>query len=256
MNLSLRKVALLALAVALGCLRAWADAPAPPQDPLWQKAVEGATRTEAAGMVPGRLEMSASVKKPDGTAEEQSAMLFRIVYEGDESRTVLISATQNGKDVTEKAKAEEAKQERERKEKKPKKEDSVTLELEPGYHPFSPKSQIRVTARRTGDAPLDGRKAALFTFKESSEDGKSALEGRAWLDPETGAPLQVEASPAPLPQHVDTLVSTTRFETAPDGLWRPVSTEMRGEGGMLWIRRTFESRFRLTDWHVKDGKQP
>ena len=62
-----------------------------------------------AGVAPGRLEMDACVKKPDGTVEEQSSMRFRIVYEGDGSRTELISATQNGKDVTEKAKAEEAK---------------------------------------------------------------------------------------------------------------------------------------------------
>ena len=256
MGFPLWKVAPLVLAGALGCSRAWADAPPHPQDPLWQRAVEGAAKSEAAGVAPGGLEMEACVKKPDGTVEEQSSMRFRIVYEGDGSRTELISATQNGKDVTEKAKAEEAKQERERKEKKPKKEDSASLELEPGYHPFSPKSQDRVTVQRAGEAPFDGRTAAVFTFRETSEDGKSAFQGKAWLDPETGAPLQIEASPSPLPKHVDALVSTTRFETAPDGLWRPVSTQMRGEGGMLWIRRVFESRFRLTDWHVKDGRKP
>jgi hypothetical protein len=243
---------LMALGSCMFMAAPWASSP---QDPLWLKAVSGAERAQASGVVPGKLEMRATVKKPDGTVEDQSTVVFRIVQEGEESRTEIISATENGKDVTEEAKAEENKSEQKRKEKSEKnrdKEDRATIELEPGYHPFSPKVLARVTYQRVGETLLEGRPAALFTFRHASEDGNSALEGKAWLDLGTGAPLQVEVSPSPLPKHVDAMKSTVRFETTADGLWRPTTSEIKGEGGMLWIRKVFESSFRFSDWHKKE----
>ncbi|MFH1177070.1 MAG: hypothetical protein V1750_06645 [Acidobacteriota bacterium] len=223
------------------------------QDPLWEKAVGLASRAKERGLAPGRLEMDAFVKKPNGTVEQKSTAVFTVVTEGEESRTELISATQNGKDVTERLKAEEARaQQRDKEERGRKDKHEVTVELEPGYHPFLPKVQPQVTYQRRGDALLDGRKVVLFSFRHAADDGKSALAGRAWLDPETGVPLQVEVSPIPLPKHVDLMMSTTRFEAAADGLWHPASSHVNGEGGMLWIHRVFESEFRFLEWHTTD----
>ncbi len=194
-----------------------------PDDPLWQKAVEVARAAESSGPVPGTVSVATRVLKRDGSLDHSGMVVFRTVERTDgDLELEVVRAEQDGKDVTAKAREEEARGRRRTEERR--KEgtgDDETLEVSLDYHPFSPKFQERVTAERRGEVLLDGRPAVLFAFRHASSLGKRAVAGRAWLDPATGAPLRVDASPDPLPRFVDTMTPTVFFRLSPEGQWLP-----------------------------------
>lgn len=250
--------AILILFVFLGILSLGPapSAEGPSADPLWEKALALAAKTREAGLHPGRMEMRSTVKRPDGTLESESVILFRVFRQGGQSETEVLSATENGKDVTAKLRAEEARaKEREKKGGREKDRQETSVELEPGYHPFAAGVQGRVTYARVGAEGLAGRSAVVFRFRHAGEGKGGSLVGRAWLDAASGEPLQVEVSPDPLPKHVEEMRSTVRFETGPEGFWIPATTDIHGEGGMLWIRRVFDSSVRFLDWH-READEP
>lgn len=253
-----------AMVVAAVSLAA-AEPPAGPQDPLWQKAVELAARVKAANWRPLKLETTSRVMKKDGTVTDQGVILSRLVYDDDgEGHTETISATRNGKDVTDKVREEERKdasrmdkakkEERERKQDEP--ADGMSVTLEPGYHPFDRSVQARMSARRLPDTVLEGRAAALFAFSQVDSKGSSLSEGRAWLDPATGAPLKVEVRPVTLPKHIDAMETIVRFESTPEGLWRATVTEVKGAATFLLFHRRIETEMRLLDWQQARPKAP
>ncbi|MGA9751340.1 MAG: hypothetical protein WBS54_06105 [Acidobacteriota bacterium] len=225
-------------------------AAAPAADPLWEKAVAMAKQSEQARIVPGMMEMDSVIEKKDGSVDHRGTLVFKIVGFGADAEAQVVSATRDGKEVTEKARAEEERnRERAKREREKSGEVGDTVELSPSYHPFAPEAQDRVSASRLGPAELDGRSAVLFSFTQRLTRGRGVLVGKAWLDAETGEPLQVEASPDPLPKHVDRMLTRVCFELTPEGWWVPIRSEIQGEGGLLWIRRTFESRVRFWGFH-------
>ncbi len=225
-------------------------AAAPAADPLWEMAVAVARRSEQARIVPHMMEMDSVIKKRDGSVDHRGTLVFKIAGFGADAEAQVVSATRDGKDVTEKARAEEERnRERAKRDQEKSGEARDTVELSPSYHPFAPEAQDRVSASRLGPARLDGRNAVLFSFTQRLARGRGVLAGKAWLDAQTGEPLQVEVSPVPLPKHVDRMLTRVRFELTPEGWWVPIRSEIQGEGGLLWIRRTFESRVRFWDFH-------
>jgi hypothetical protein len=222
----------------------------PAADPLWEKAVAVAKRSEQARIVPGMMEMESVIRKKDGSVDHRGTLVFKITGFGAGAEARVVSATRDGKDVTQKARAEEERnRERAKREREKSGEAGDTVELSPSYHPFAPEAQDRVSASRLGPARLDGREAVLFSFTQRLPRDGGLLAGKAWLDAKTGEPLQVEVSPEPLPKHVDRMLTRVRFELTPEGWWVPVRSEILGEGGLLWIRRTFESQIRFWDFH-------
>lgn len=236
-------------------------------DPLWEKAVALAGKMESLAVTPGRMDVRMVMKKKDGTVTDTAEVAYRVLGAGDDTRTEVIKATENGKDVTEKVRAEERKEaEKEKAEKAAKagkkrddreeakgKKDGATFTLDPAYHPFSPKSQGRITATRAGEAQIGSRRAVLFTFRDEAEEGRGGMEGKAWLDPGTGAPVQVEAKPLKLPKHADAMDLRISFSEGGEGLWYAEKCEVRGSGGLLWIQRRVESTFRFSEFRKGAG---
>lgn len=218
---------------------------------LWQKAVGFAAAAKEARIVPGALSMSTIVKKKDGTVESDSTLKFRTVDKGDELDTELISAVEDGKDVTAEARK---KNEEEKKESKENKE-GESLSVSIGDNPFEPEAQKRVKAAFKMDTVLDGRSASIFTFIEKSADGKSVLKGRAWLDSATGMPIKVESTTEPLPDHVEKMTTTTRYKMTQDGLWVPESCLITGEAGFLWMHFSSETKVQFADYRISSVKE-
>jgi len=248
-----------ARAVGAACLLAWATSPAfcgAPADPLWLKAVERAREAEQAGLVPGTVRIETVVAKKDGSVDHAGTVVFRTTDDPAEADGVgleVVSAVQDGKDVTEEARRADTEARRKaaerRKEKKGDAGDTLKLSLD--YHPFSPKIQGQVTARREGEETLGDRRAAVFSFRHTAPSGKTALAGRAWVDAETGLPLRVDASPDPLPRLADSMVTRVWFRSGPEGTWLPERAELSGEGGLLFIRRAVKSLVTFSDFRKK-----
>jgi hypothetical protein len=168
---------------------------------------------------------------------------------GDDFGVDVVSATENGKDITAKMREEE----KGHKKKKEKKDDEkeVGISINPGDHPFNPELQKDITYQRVGPADLDGRETILFRYTHRMND-KKGMKGRAWLDPETGAPIAVVAQPDPLPKMVDEMTSRTTFKVTEEGYWVPETGEMNGSGGFLWIKRWMEMRMTFSDYCLKE----
>lgn len=224
-----------------------------PQDGLWQKAVGFASASKEAKVVPGTFTMSTVVKKKDGTVESTSTLKFRTVDKGDDVDAELISAVEDGKDVTAEARKQN---EEEKKNAKPKQEGSgegsVSLSL--GEHPFGPEIQKDVKVLFRSQTMVDGTAASLFTFVQKSGDGKSVTKGRAWLDSSTGMPLKIESATEPLPDHVENMTTTTTFTKTPEGLWVAASSIIAGEGGFLWMHFSSETKVQFSDFRISKAK--
>ncbi len=218
---------------------------------LWQKAVGLAAAAEDAKIVPGTLYMSTIVKKKDGTVESDSTVKFRTVDKGDELDMELLSAVENGKDVTEEARKKNEEEKKDSKERK----DGEPLSVSIGDNPFDPGVQKSVKAVYKMDVVVDGRAASIFTFTEKSPDGKSMLKGRAWLDSTTGMPIKVESTTDPLPDHVEKMTTTTRYKTTQDGLWVPESCLIAGEAGFLWMHFSSETKVQFADFRISTVKE-
>lgn len=218
---------------------------------LWQKAVGFAAAAKEAKIVPGSVSMSTVVKKKDGTVEGDSTVKFRTVDRGDDLDMELLSAVENGKDVTAEAKKKNEEEKRNSREKKD--EGSVSLSI--GDNPFEPGVQKNVKSVFKSEVTLDGRAASIFTFVEKSADGKSVLKGRAWLDSMTGMPLKVESTTEPLPSHIEKMTTTTIYAATPEGLWVPASCLIAGEGGFLWMHFSSETKVQFGDYRISKAKE-
>jgi len=247
------RTTLLALLLAASSLCARAASPA---DPLWLRAVERARGAEQEGVVPGTVRIETVVTKKDGVVDHTGTVVFRTVDDPAQEDGVgleVVSAVQDGEDVT--AKAREADAEARRKadarRRQKKGSDDGALEVSLDYHPFSPDIQERVAARREAEESVGGRRAVRFAFRHGSASGAQVIVGKAWLDAETGDPLRVEASPEPLPRLADAMVTRVWFRVSPEGGWLPERAELSGEGGLLFIRRAVRSVVTFSDFRKK-----
>lgn len=240
-----------------------APAPVPAGDALWGKAVAWASAAEAQGVTPGRMEVRVVVRKKDGTVDSISQASYRIVGSGDAAEPELLSFVKDGKDITREAREAEAEERAKVRASKaqgggrrggPKDPDEDSSSLDPAYHPFSPRFSARVTYRRVGDTLLEGKPAVLYTFREDASAERAGVEGKTWLHPQTGLPLQVDSRPLDLPKHVERMAQKVVFAEGPEGLWVAERSEVGGSGGFLWIRRSVESTFRFSG-HRKASAQ-
>jgi hypothetical protein len=106
---------------------------------------------------------------------------------------------------------------------------------------------------------LDGPE---YRFDLQAEEGRPRLSyaparqtdgrmGSGWveLDPEDRLPLTHRFVPSPLPKLIQSLVTTVRYRRL-GGLAVPDSTESVGEGGLLFIKRRFRVRMTYRDWRL------
>lgn len=206
---------------------------------LWQKAVQWAER--ARETLPGLIELRAEMMDGDGDLEgvQESTIKLKAGASG-EVESELVRVLEDGKDVTAKAREEEAKRRRE-KQKKGKAAGEQSVGIQIGESPFHPASQAQVIARATGQRRTLRGKACL-EFQVTWKKEKETEKGTAWLDEQTGAPVEYTFSPDPLPRHARRVLTTWRYEDAGPLGWRPVEMNVEGEGGFLFIRKKFRMR--------------
>ena len=204
-------------------------------DSLQSPAIAGYTMT-----------VTVTVAKPNGSDREDHLEVMKATRAADGTLVhEVVRSLENGKDVTDKRRAEQSKRES-RNDHKADDEGS------------SEKKEVGISASLR--LPL-GDDARLFAFSPVASGGPHAVafaplpghakdEGLArgtlaW-DPATLDPLWLEAEPVVMPDHVSAM--KMRFEFARAGeLVYPRRTVTDGTGGFLWIKRTFHMDMEVAD---------
>jgi hypothetical protein len=218
---------------------------------LWRKAVETYRANE--DCYPGRAAIVSEVwsgrKKLVSLTE--MAFSFRPAARG-RLRVELESSRRNGVDTTEKMRS------------KPKvfgplkglaHGDVATNSVSLSESPFDPGAQEGVSfASREERQTIRGRHCRRFdfTFRAAvAEDGVAqnvTWSGRAWLEEESGRPVRLEFSIAPLPPRFRRAWIVYDYETEQPDRWVVKSVTISGQGGILFIKRFFTVTTTFSDF--------
>jgi len=238
----MRRSTLVILFAFAACAGARAD---PRSEALWARARDA----WAAGLAykPGRMIVRGSELDASGAATSFFESEFELVYEGGETRQVLVRASKDGKDRTDQARAqatkEEAKEAANRSRARDGEADEVSSSSRSGYAdmgpmdlvPFSPKIE-RIT--RLGE-PVEERFETVLPYEIL--DPKTMISGRLRFDAE-GRPLSLRYELGKLPLFMSEASGEVRFETLPDGELVIASVSFEGTARILFIRKRFAGR--------------
>jgi hypothetical protein len=224
-------------------LSVWA---APPQDPLWRKAVEIARRNKP--WTPGITDLRIELLDDKGNLKESYETRYGISSDGQGKPVMHVErAVRNGKDVTETEKAAQEKRNAAGG------RNGRPAAFFMGDNPFDPDVQdaVEVTALEE-TRTVDGKKCSVFDFTLKKKDGGS-LQGTAVLLQENGAPVEVSYTMRPLPVGVQRMAMVLHYGDGPsgDGFLRAVSVE--GAGGVLFFKRNFRSMISLDGYWKNEG---
>ncbi len=220
---------MIAAAVVLLALPAASDVAAGAD--LWEKAIEYAAA--ARGWTAGRSVTRVEKLRKSGAVEsvEEIWSSFSAAPDGSVEEAI-VKVVKDGRDRTEEVRRRKA---RERDQSRR----SGTADTEPGV--FEPAAQPYVRRARTDDVrTIDGRACRGYEFTQKTRDG--VARGTAWLDDETGRPVELSFTPEPLPSLVKRLSVRIRFEFTPPDRWVAAKIESEGTGGLLFVQREFRTR--------------
>jgi hypothetical protein len=212
---------------------------------LWRKALDVFQRNS--DWLPGKVSILSEMLDRQGRPDSITKLDFNIVLDGKgEARTVLLQAFKDGEDVSAEMKKKLATDETQDSKAAGKKS---TLTVSLAESPFNPGRQPDVTVRANAEKQLlFGRLCQRFDFSFKTEmagNGKKAEKttwvGKAWLEENSGIPLKLEFSLEPLPKHVNSLWTIYLYETNAAGDWMLREIEIQGQGGFLFIRKSFRS---------------
>ena len=199
-------------------------------DPIWHRAVAIAGRN--AGLAPLRMEMEIEQRNPNGDIVER----MERVYEGElvdgEVSMRLVREVENGTEV-------------------PIADTRTEDGNENAETPFDPVVQDRLVYRRSAPVRVvRGYRCVPFTFRFEASNGTTS-NGMACLTND-GVPVEIEFTFEPLPRFVSELNIRVDYQVDPDR-WFATQIYSSGEGGLLFVRRTFESRMTFSDY-VRTGR--
>jgi hypothetical protein len=101
-------------------------------------------------------------------------------------------------------------------------------------HPFAPECQDRVEAERTGETrTVRGRPCAGFRWVLEQAEGK-VFSGTAWLEQDTGVPVEIQFEVVPLPDRVDALLTRIVYQSSPSGHWYEKEMHIEATGSFLF----------------------
>jgi hypothetical protein len=200
----------------------------PPQEMtrLWEKAACYMTHHH---WVPGNIVEHEKTFDLEGQLEEESRLVLGLAPgDGNTIRLDLLSAEENGKDVSRQARSAI--------------EGHVTLRELVGDTPFTPAEGQTVAAHYNGrHRQLNGRECSGFAF--IFKTGEATIEGTAWLDQKTGLPLEVHSRIVTVPFTQDDVKITSFSESEyythteqGDCLFDRSLTEMHIAVPKLWFK--------------------
>lgn len=219
---------------------------APPEDTTrrLEMALKALDKETFAGTY--RITTKSVVSKPDGSAREDRLDVMEITQPaGGEAEVTVVSATENGQDVTakrlESVAKQRAKQEKEKQEKQQKKDEegsfSASMRLPLGED---------LVLFELGPTKGSGVLTASFAPLRSARKEKNMTQGTLAWDETSGDPLWIEASYVDPPTGLKEMV--LRLEIGREGdILHLHRTVTRGVGGLLWIKRAFDVEMTISD---------
>jgi hypothetical protein len=195
-------------------------------DPLWQKAVEISAAVK--NWVPGEASLVLELVDDKGAVQESWRSWYHITLSATGSVTMAVTrAEHNGADTTQKELESQKKR--------------SAMPFSMGDNPFDPLVQGAVAEHGRPDAVMvESRQCAVFDFTLKKKDG-AVLSGTAWLDAESGAPVQVSYGISPLPRGVFRMTTRLRYAQGPGGEGYLKEAFVEGVAGVLFIKKSFRS---------------
>ena len=193
-----RYAVILSLCLALNAspiMTAGAETPTWEMTRLWEKAAHYMAHHH---WVPGNIVEQEKTYNLKGKLEEETHVVLGLAPDdGNTIRLNLISAQENGKDVSRQARSAI--------------ESHVTLNELVGDSPFTPAKGQTVTAHHNGQhRQLSGRECSGFTFIFIT--GEATIEGTAWLDQQSGLPVEIHSKIISVPFMQDEIKITSYDE--------------------------------------------
>lgn len=190
-----------------------------------------------------RVTTKSVVSKPDGSAREDRLDVMEITQPaGGEAEVTVVSATENGQDVTAKRRqsvaGQRAKRDKEKQENKDEEGSfSASMRL-----PLGEDLALFELGPTEGSGVLTARFAPLGSARKL----KNMTQGTLAWDETSGDPLWIEASYVDPPTGLKEMVLRLEIGRAGDILHLR-RTVTRGVGGMLWIKRAFDVEMTISD---------
>lgn len=208
------------------------------QDTLWQKALIIAEANQ--DFVPGFMIMRMEELDKNGKVKSITETWTRLTLgENGELEYDTIKILKDGEDVTNEPK-------------KSGKSESVSVKV----NPFDPDVQDDVSVNRTDrQEVINDKQCVIYEFVQKTEDEKEdekVLSGTAWLEKETGVPVQIQFKTDPLPKHTKRMLTTMCYEFIPEESWHLKEMIMEATAGFLWIKK----HFRVTVNFSEHWKKP
>ncbi len=207
--------------VGVSCLISSAAQADVTQDSLWQKALVIAE--ENGDWVPGLVIVRMEELGKDGKAKsvEETWMQLTLGQNGELVHDT-VKILRDGEDVTDEPRQSG-------------KSGSTSAKA----NPFNPDVQNDVSVSHKEQEELIMEKECIpYEFVQKTEDGE-VLSGTAWLEKETGIPVQIQFETDPMPKHTRSMLTTTNYDFTSEGSWYPRETVIKASAGFLWIKKSF-----------------
>lgn len=221
----------------------------PPRDPIsWVHTVRNQVFQEDAPVRNGSVRMECRIEELDRSGQIKKTLLLqhRRFYQNGMLREELLSATEDGKDVTERQRREEAGLDR----KGSRERWSLDDALAPSIPVLGSSDGLyRLTFEK--ESP-EGRWRLAYSPREQKPAFRAA-RGFVVIDDKDQLPVRHRFEPIPMPDWIDKLVTEVRYTRAA-GLAVPDSTDTRAEGGFLFVRKRYHIRMRYHDWSLQTEK--
>jgi hypothetical protein len=248
------------LTPALAGAAAWdspQDEPRANPSALWQKALDVFRKNS--DWIPGKMSIRSEILDRKGRPDSVTRLDFRILVDDQgNARTELLQAFKNGKDVS--AEMKKSIEVREAKEAKAAdKKDRFSISM--SDIPFNPDKQQNVTVRDHAEKQLMfGRTCQRFDFSFETAITRTKKKesltwiGKAWLDENSGIPVKLEFSIEPLPKNVYRFWTIYIYEISTEQDWTLKEVKVEGQGGFLFIKKSFRSTTIFSDYRRRPQK--
>ncbi len=228
--------------------------PDPDKPELWNRAVTA--YAPAKDLIPQAMKITSHMLNSKGEIQSTSEQELRNSYtEAGVLQSEILRATDKGKDVTDKARAEQKKQQQKSKKNPGGRKRSMSV----GYDemPLALSRQSHVTVQMQDKTEnIDGHSCRRFMFSMNAnteeDDQPVMIKGQIWIDEERGLPLKLEFAPDPLPSKVKSLQTVYTFQADTDGRWVVRKISINASGGILFIKKYFRSQIVLSDYFQKN----
>lgn len=225
-----------------------AASPAAGADELWNRAVS--LFSTNSGWTAGRTEVVSENFNRKGALRSVERRITRSRLESDGMKTEILFVEKDGVDITAEAreKAEQQRLAQDEEDKAQHEASESEAESDSGFpNPFDPNRQNVVEYQRNGKTlRVDGVSLVGFDFRMQVEEETFYL-GAVFLDPDSGTPVELEATMEPLPRFADFVRIYVQFNND-DERWHVNFMEIEGAGSWLLIHRHFKSSISLSDY--------